>query len=424
MSSRQSIAEQLAARKQSHEDKKPKSLLPDNLRLNQNSICLTDSPTLRKTRRRGRKGKKKDRKKESPLSSIVHSDHKIDSQTLESNAESKTNSSTSPVSIPVYVPPQIHTYVTQIKGNNKEQSKPSNSTTEQLNVVQNSEQFAQQISLARQQIHHQHHNDHRHEQQQHHHHQQQQQHHHQQQQHGFSSSGLDYDPDSNVYVANLPSDYGKERLYKLFGEYGQIIRYKFVTPEEASQPGYGFVQFASRKDAHCAIKNLENYAFPSGDVIYLSIALRRRSSLSDEPTNLYVKNLPSSWSNDRLRKLFSQYGSIRQSKVVGDGIAFVRFEDHEQALNAIGNLDKLDVENGQVLEVRFATRKTAANAYRLQQVPNTSKSNEHNLYIRNLPKFYSQQHLEQLFEQFGKISSAKINENGIAFVRYTFIFLI
>lgn len=70
------------------------------------------------------------------------------------------------------------------------------------------------------------------------------------------SKSDDYDPDSNVYVANLPSDYGKDALYSLFSTYGQIVRYKFVTPEEPTQPGYGFVQFQSRKDAHRAIKSL------------------------------------------------------------------------------------------------------------------------------------------------------------------------
>merc|ERR1719334_20747 len=226
-----------------------------------------------------------------------------------------------------------------------------------------------------------------------------------------------YDPDSNVYVANLPSDFGKDRLYELFSKYGQIVRYKFVTPDETSQPGYGFVQFANRKDAHLAIKNLEGHQFATGEAIYLSIALRRRSSLSDELTNLYVKNLPTTWTNEKLRSVFGAYGQIRQSKVVGDGIAFVRFEDHEQALNAIGRLDKQMVEQGCKLEVRFATRKTAANAYRLQQVPQ-SKSNENNLYIRNLPKNFTQSSLEQLFVTYGKISSAKINDNGIAFVRF------
>eukprot|EP01083_Nonionella_stella_P206355 750650_1 len=58
------------------------------------------------------------------------------------------------------------------------------------------------------------------------------------------------------------------------------------------------------------------------------------SSLLDKPTNLYVKNVPLSWTNDKLRKVFGTYGQIRQSKVDGTGIAFVRFKDHSQALNA------------------------------------------------------------------------------------------
>ena len=57
---------------------------------------------------------------------------------------------------------------------------------------------------------------------------------------------------------NIFSDYGKDRLYQLFSKYGQIVRYKFVTPDEPSQPGYGFVQFANRKDAHRAIKSMSH----------------------------------------------------------------------------------------------------------------------------------------------------------------------
>ena len=61
------------------------------------------------------------------------------------------------------------------------------------------------------------------------------------------------------------------------------------------------------------------------------------------------------------------------------------------------------------LEVRFATRETADNAY---------NENNNLVYIRNLPKCYNQSSLEKLFSKYGKILSAKINDNGIAFVRY------
>eukprot|EP01084_Bolivina_argentea_P069988 127315_1 len=75
------------------------------------------------------------------------------------------------------------------------------------------------------------------------------------------------------------------------------------------------------------------------------------------------------------------------------------------------------VEQGCKLEVRFATRKTATNAYRLQQMHQT-KTNENSLYVRNLPKYYNQSSLETLFASYGKISSTKINDNGVAFVRF------
>ena len=134
---------------------------------------------------------------------------------------------------------------------------------------------------------------------------------------------------------NNNSNYGHNALKELFKGYGEIVRHKFVQPDDSTQPGYGFVQFARVSDAHKAITALENTVFNSGQKIYLSIALRRRSSLTDEPTNLYVKNIPNEWGIDKLKQVFSKYGSIRQSKVMGDGIAFVRYETHEQALNVL-----------------------------------------------------------------------------------------
>ena len=51
-------------------------------------------------------------------------------------------------------------------------------------------------------------------------------------------------------------DFGKETLYALFEEYGKINRWKLVKPAASSQPGYGCVQFANRKEAYNAIESL------------------------------------------------------------------------------------------------------------------------------------------------------------------------
>ena len=163
---------------------------------------------------------------------------------------------------------------------------------------------------------------------------------------------------------------------------------------------------------------LKGYHFESGETIYPSIALGRR--ITDEPTNVYVKNLPSSWNNDKLRSVFGAFGQIRQSKVAGDGVGFVRFEKHKDALRAIDGMHRQIVAPGSKLEVRFATRRSSGGrrgVLRTKQVAQ-STSNENNLYIDNVPRDFSQSSLERLFSRFGQISSAKINDNGIAFVRY------
>ena len=88
----------------------------------------------------------------------------------------------------------------------------------------------------------------------------------------------------------------------------------------------------------------------------------------------------------------------------------------------MNRLDQQMVEQECKLQVRFATRKTAENAYRSQEIPwPQSKTNKNNLYIKNLPKNYNESSLETLFSNYGKISSAKINDNGIAFVRYVIL---
>ncbi len=76
-----------------------------------------------------------------------------------------------------------------------------------------------------------------------------------------------------------------------------------------------------------------------------------------EPTNVLIKHMPSSWNIDKLRQVFGVYGNIRQIKVIEDGYAFLRFEQHDDALNAIDKMDKQLVEEGYELEAMFATRK-------------------------------------------------------------------
>ena len=108
------------------------------------------------------------------------------------------------------------------------------------------------------------------------------------------------------------------------------------------------------------------------------------------------------------------------------GYGLVQFTNRHDAHYAVNGLKVVRriVAPGSKLEVRFATRRSSGGrrgVLRTKKVAQ-STSNENNLYIDNVPRDFSQRSLERLFSRFGQISSAKIKDNGIAFVRYS-IFL-
>ena len=215
--------------------------------------------------------------------------------------------------------------------------------------------------------------------------------------------------------------------------------------------------------------------------LFTLAAVGGRVLILDGEPNLYIENMPNEWNNDQLMRIFGQYGNIIQSKISGNNAAFVRFETHSQALEAIDNLhgSQFDDNSHKPLSVRFAacqhkkakesmnksrrhgmyqddnnflslssssllSTKSSSNNYpspsnshrsntsclapRMSSdssskgVPPSSPkgSNEHNLYIKKLPPTYNQLDLKSLFSKYGQISSATIiNDSvGVAFVRY------
>ena len=116
-------------------------------------------------------------------------------------------------------------------------------------------------------------------------------------------------------------------------------------------------------------------------------------------TNLFVMNIPSSWTNDKLRKVFGEYGTIRKSAVVGDGTGWVQFEDDHQACTAKGRLNKPIIEQGCNLDiVLIRTRKDLTNAYRLRQIPQSiAYDPDPNVYVANIPRYDMTIHFPNIY---------------------------
>ena len=73
-----------------------------------------------------------------------------------------------------------------------------------------------------------------------------------------------------------------------------------------------------------------------------------------QSSNLYVGNLSYSVTGEDLRELFSQFGEVKEAKVIGDrGFGFVEMNTTEEASKAVDELNETEYE-GRTIKVSEA----------------------------------------------------------------------
>jgi polyadenylate-binding protein len=116
---------------------------------------------------------------------------------------------------------------------------------------------------------------------------------------------------------------------------------------------------------------------------------KNRSDIGEHFTNLFVKNIPTDFSDEQLSDLFKEFGDITSCKVKGNNedVGFVMFKTHEQAAAAIEALNQKKEINGKMIFVskfiyKSENQKNTEEGLIDQQMKETFKSNIH---VRNIP---------------------------------------
>ncbi|XP_073140510.1 polyadenylate-binding protein 8-like isoform X2 [Henckelia pumila] len=225
----------------------------------------------------------------------------------------------------------------------------------------------------------------------------------------------------NIFIKNLDKEIDHKALHDTFSSFGNILSCKIVTNASGHSMGYGFVQYASDESAQKAIEKL-NGMLLNGKQVYVGPFLRKqeREMSVDKTvfTNVFVKNLSESTTEEDLRKIFGEFGSLTSTVVMRNedgkskGFGFVNFENADDAARAVESLNGHKFDNKEWYVGR-AQKKSEREVELKQQFEQTTqeavdKYQGLNLYVKNLDDSVVDDKLKELFSPFGSITSCKV----------------
>lgn len=165
---------------------------------------------------------------------------------------------------------------------------------------------------------------------------------------------------NNVFVKNLSESTTEEDLNKVFGAFGKITSVVVMRDGDGKSRCFGFVNFEEAEDAARSVEALNGQKFDDKEWYVgkaqkksereIELKLRFEQSMKEavdkyQGLNLYIKNLDDSIGDDKLKELFSQFGTITSCKVMRDpsgisrGSGFVAFSTPEEASRALTEMN-------------------------------------------------------------------------------------
>ncbi|XP_009136272.1 polyadenylate-binding protein 2 isoform X1 [Brassica rapa] len=236
----------------------------------------------------------------------------------------------------------------------------------------------------------------------------------------------------NIFIKNLDKSIDHKALHDTFSAFGNIISCKVALDSSGQSKGYGFVQYETEESAQRATSEL-NGMLLNDKQVYVGPFLRRQERDSNTAanvtkfTNVYVKNLAESTTEDDLKSAFGEFGEITSAVVMRDGdgkskgFGFVNFEDAEDAAKAVEGLNGKTFGGDKEWYVGRAQKKSERESelkvrYEESLREAADKFQSCNLYVKNLDESVSEEKLKEMFAPYGTVTSSKVmrDTNGIS----------
>ncbi|BBN18032.1 polyadenylate-binding protein [Marchantia polymorpha subsp. ruderalis] len=226
---------------------------------------------------------------------------------------------------------------------------------------------------------------------------------------------------ANIFIKNLDKTIDNKALFDTFSAFGSILSCKVATDSSGLSKGYGFVQFEQEEAASSAIEKVNGMLLNDKQVFvgpFVRRQERDQTSGASKFNNVYVKNIAEDTSDEDLRKIFGEFGTISSAVVMRDGegkskcFGFVNFEHADHAAKAVEALNGKKIQEKEWYVGR-AQKKSEREAelrakFEQERKERIEKYQGVNLYLKNLDDTIDDEKLRELFNEFGTITSCKV----------------
>ncbi|CAG8569753.1 9836_t:CDS:2 [Ambispora gerdemannii] len=228
---------------------------------------------------------------------------------------------------------------------------------------------------------------------------------------------------ASLYVGELDPSVTEAMLFEMFNMVGPVASIRVCRDAVTRRSlGYAYVNFHNQLDGERALETL-NYTSIKNKPCRIMWSQRDPALRKTGTGNIFIKNLDKTIDNKALHDTFSAFGNILSCKVAMEdgsskGYGFVHYETAEAAENAIKHVNGMLLNDKKVYVGHHIPKKERQS--KLEEI----KAKFTNIYVKNLDTEVSLEEFTELFESYGKITSAVIatdengNSKGFGFVNY------
>ena len=209
---------------------------------------------------------------------------------------------------------------------------------------------------------------------------------------------------SILFINGLDKTVNENMLYQLFNDYS--VSYIKIAKDHQTREsfGYAFIGFKNNTKADEAIKKL-NYSKLAKKTLRISWYNREPGNYRNKiENNIFVKKIPKEITAKEFHEYFSKYGNIISAKLAEDeegesmGYGFVLYDSEEGAQKAIKECHGKEWNGKKLFVAQFQKN-------RPKQAPKYN-----NIYVRNIPKAWSESDIKNYFSKYGEIGSMIVRE--------------